>query len=204
MRTKFKAWARPYIEEHPEAMLTIEQIKEFKMPFALEIGSGKGKFLHDLALNNPKQSYIGIERNVTCAGIACKKLVEDEITNAKLMFVNADEVLDALPAASLSTIYLNFSDPWPKKKHHKRRLTAPSYLAKYYRLLLNKGEILIKTDNDDLFAFSVENLRNSPFKIVKIEENYDGQDPLDIPTEYELSFREKGQSIHRIVVKKDD
>lgn len=202
MRTKFKAWTEPYINEHPEVMLTLDQLQDFREPFYLEIGSGKGKFLIDMATAHPDLFFIGIERNVTCAGIAAKKLVEGEISNAKLMFIGADEALEVIKDNSIRGIFLNFSDPWPKKRHHKRRLTAPSYLLKYERVLLPEGQLFVKTDNDDMFAFSEENLANSPLKIMKIEENYDGKADFDMMTEYEISFREKGQNIHRIVAKK--
>lgn len=202
MRTKFKAWAEPYINEHPEAMMTLEQLGDFKGELYLELGSGKGKFLADMAVNNPDKFFIGVERNVTCCGFACKKLVEGEIANGKLMFENADFVLQTLKEESVTTLFLNFSDPWPKKRHAKRRLTANSYLDNYYRVLKTGGKLIFKTDNPDLFAFSVENIEGSKFKVISIDDNYDGKDPFDVQTEYELSFREEGKPIHRIILEK--
>ena len=202
MRTKFKPWAEPYINEHPEVMMDIDQLKEFSGEFYLELGSGKGKFLADMAVNNPDKFFIGVERNVTCCGFAAKKLVEGEIKNGKLMFQNADLVLMNLKDESVDTLFLNFSDPWPKKRHTKRRLTANSYLDSYYRILKKGGKLIFKTDNSDLFSFSVENMEVSKFKVISIDDNYDGKDPFDVQTEYELSFREEGTPIHRIILEK--
>lgn len=201
MRTKYKPWAKPYIEEHPEVMLTIEQLKAIQEPILLEIGSGKGQFLLDMAKNYPTKSFIGVERNVTCCGFAAKKLVDEKINNAKLMFENADLVLDSLKDDSVEILFLNFSDPWPKRRHAKRRLTAPSYLVKYHRVLNKKGQLIIKTDNHDLFLFTLETLKESPLEIVSTNEDYQDIEEFDAMTEYEKSFREKGQPIYRIKVK---
>lgn len=203
MRTKYKSWSKPYIEEHPEVIVTLDQLKSIESTFALEIGSGKGKFLADMAELNPNLLIIGIERNVTCAGITCKKLVEKEVPNARLMLASADEILPSIKDNSIADIYLNFSDPWPKKRHFKRRLTYGTYLKQYYRILAKGGKLIIKTDNDDLFSFSQEALGQSQFKLLEVLDDYDGKAHLDALTEYEISFREKGQKIHRIVVVKE-
>jgi len=202
MRTKYKPWAEPYINEHTEVMFNLEQLGAFNDELYLELGSGKGKFLADMAKNNPEKFFIGVERNVTCCGFAAKKLVEEEISNAKLMFANADFVLQTLKEGSVKTMFLNFSDPWPKKRHAKRRLTANSYLDNYYRILEKGGRLIFKTDNPDLFSFSVENMETSKFKVISIDDNYDGKDEFDVQTEYELSFREIGKPIHRIILEK--
>ncbi|HNX15895.1 MAG TPA: tRNA (guanosine(46)-N7)-methyltransferase TrmB [Bacilli bacterium] len=203
MRTKYKPWTKPYIEQHSEAMMSLETLKDFSSPFALEIGCGKGKFLLDMAELNPDVLFVGVERNVTCAGITCKKLVEKGISNAKLIFSGADEVLASLENDSVATIFLNFSDPWPKKRHQKRRLTSINYLKQYYRVLNKGGQLIIKTDNGELFAFSQETLKDSSFKVTDVSENYDGKAKFDAMTEYEISFRKKGQIIHRIVAVKE-
>jgi tRNA (guanine-N7-)-methyltransferase len=203
MRTKYKSWTKPYIEEHPEVIVTRDQLKGIEGNFALEIGSGKGKFLADMAGLNPELLILGVERNVTCAGITCKKLVENEILNARLMLASADEILPSIKDNTILDIYLNFSDPWPKKRHFKRRLTYGTYLKQYYRVLVKGGKLIIKTDNDDLFSFSQETLGESQFKVLEVLDDYDGKALLDAMTEYEISFREKGQKIHRIVAIKE-
>ena len=202
MRTKYKPWALPYIQEHVEVMFTEEQLLSFNKLYYLEIGSGKGQFLVDMAKKYPDKFFVGLERNVTCCGFTAKKLVEEEIQNAKLMFINADILMDKIQDNSIEAIFLNFSDPWPKKRHHKRRLTADRYLANYYRVLKSGGRLIIKTDNVDLFAFTLENLENSPFKLVSKTDDYQDYDEFDSMTEYEQSFREEGTPIHRIVLEK--
>ena len=202
MRTKYKPWAKPYIDEHVEVMFTQEQLLSFDKSYYLEIGSGKGQFLVDMAKKFPDKFFIGVERNVTCCGFTAKKLVEEEITNAKLMFINAEILMVNIPDNSIDGIFLNFSDPWPKKRHHKRRLTAISYLNNYYRVLKSGGRLVIKTDNPDLFAFTLENIQETKFKTISQTDNYINYDPFDTMTEYEQSFREEGVPIHRLVLEK--
>ena len=203
MRTKFKAWTVPYLEEHQEVLLKPEDLESLSYAYNLEIGSGKGQFLIDIARKFPKLNFIGVERNTTCAGITAKKLVEaEDITNAKLVYDNADIVLLKLKDESVDNIFLNFSDPWPKKRHAKRRLSAPSYLDNYYRILKKGGRLIIKTDNVDLFAFTKETLEGSKFILESITDDYTDRDDFDAETEYEKSFREQGIAIHRVVVKK--
>ena len=202
MRTKFKAWTVPYIEEHKEVMFDEEQLLSFDKPYYLEIGSGKGQFLVDMAKKFPDKFFVGIERNVTCCGFTAKKLVEEQLPNARLMFLNAELLMDKIADNSIEAIFLNFSDPWPKKRHHKRRLTADSYLKNYYRVLKKGGRLIIKTDNVDLFAFTLEILENSSFKLVFKTDDYQDYDPFDTMTEYEKSFRDEGVPIHRIILEK--
>lgn len=199
MRTKYKAWSKPYIEEHKEVMLTLEELRSFNF-FELEIGCGKGKFLIDMAQKNPDRTYVGIERNVTCVGITAKKIVDNQISNARIMHADVDCFIniDILKPDSLDRIYLNFSDPWPKKRHEKRRLTSSRYLNFYYMVLKKGGELIIKTDNDGLYQYTKETLSSSLLEMILDEENYSGNDSSDCFSEYELSFREKGFPIHRI------
>lgn len=201
MRTKFKAWTEPYMLEHPEVMEQIETI-DYKKNIYLEIGSGKGLFLLNMAKNNPDKYFLGVERNVTCSGITAKKLVDEHIENAKLLFSNVDQLLLTVPDNSIEGIFLNFSDPWPKKRHEKRRLTHDKYLKEYFRILKPKGKVFVKTDNVSLYEFSLETIANSSFKMLKNDPNYDGKEEFDTPTEYENNFRAQGMPIHRIILEK--
>lgn len=201
MRTKFKAWAEPYINEHPEVMCPFDKLNE-QGSYYLEIGSGKGQFLLDMALKFPKLTFIGVERNVTCCGFTAKKLVENNITNAKLVFADAGQITPSINDASVDGIFLNFSDPWPKKRHSKRRLTSESFLAEYYRILKKGSKLIFKTDNYDLFTYSLEIISVSSFKLVEANYSYDGKDEFDATTEYEKSFREEGQPIYRLILEK--
>ena len=202
MRTKFKPWAQPYIEEHPEVQVTSESFASIEKGYVLEIGSGKGGFLLGMSTKFPNVRFIGVERNVTCCGFICKKLVENNIENAKLHFGDFENLSMSIPSESVSTIFLNFSDPWPKKRHFKRRLTAERFINEYYRILEPKGKLIIKTDNKDLYDFSVENLDLSKFLLLSKTEDYKDLDEFDCITEYEASFREEGAPIYRIVLQK--
>lgn len=201
MRTKFKAWAEPFIKDHPEIVLQEEESKNLD-DFYLEIGSGKGDFILKMSSQNPDKFFVGIEKNVTCAGFMAKKLVDAEIKNAKMVWNDASRFVLNFKDKSVRTIFLNFSDPWPKKKHHKRRLTSDSFLKEYSRILKDDGFIIFKTDNEDLFEFSIETFTNNGFKVISRTDNYLGDDPFDACTEYEAWFNERNIPIHRMVVRK--
>ena len=201
MRTKFKAWTAPYIEEHQEIVLQEDELNHLN-DFYLEIGSGKGDFILKMSQNNPDMFFVGVEKNVTCAGFMAKKLVEAEIKNAKIVRDDAAIFLTKLNDKSVNIIFLNFSDPWPKKRHQKRRLTSDLFLNEYRRVLKDDGKIIFKTDDTDLFAFSIETFNNANYKIISQTDDYSGDDPFDACTEYEAWFRERNIPIHRMVVTK--
>ena len=201
MRTKFKAWAEPYLNEHLEYSLTDEELSKLDN-FQLEIGSGKGEFLVRMSNKFSSEQFLGIEKNVTCAGISVKKLVENEVQNVKFLHRDAQEVVKLLKDKSVNNIFLNFSDPWPKKRHYKRRLTSVNFLNEYRRILKDDGKIIFKTDNTDLFEYSIEMFKENNFNIVKIDNNYDGLDEFDAQTEYEEFFRNENTPIHRLIVSK--
>ena len=164
----------------------------------VEIGMGKGKFIIEKAIQNPNINYIGIEKYDSPLVSAVKKLEELEINNLKLICIDAlgiEEVFDH----EIDKIYLNFSDPWPKKRHAKRRLTSSIFLNKYENLFENEKHIEMKTDNDDLSNYSCESFIENGYDIVKTDTNY-----LDtIRTEYEDKFISLGKNINYIsVVKK--
>ena len=201
MRTKYKPWAKPYIEEHTEVMCSFDAINNLKN-YYLEIGSGKGQFLVNMALHHPDCFFLGMERNVTCAGFTAKKLVENKVENAKLVFADAGQVLPLINENSVDGIFLNFSDPWPKKRHAKRRLTSDSFLNQYYRILKKGAKLIFKTDNYDLFTYSLELMQVSSFKLIEANYSYDGKDPFDEVTEYEADFRAENMPIYRLILEK--
>ena len=198
MRTKYKPWAKPFLDEHLELSILDEELSTLDNVY-LEIGSGKGDFLVNMAVNNPDKFFLGIEKNVTCAGISAKKLFEKEIKNAKLLYRDGQDVVKLLKDKSVAVIFLNFSDPWPKKRHHKRRLTSSIFLEEYRRILKDDGKIIFKTDNIELFNYSLEMFSESHFSIINKDNNYDGHDPFDAQTEYETSFRSQGIPINRAI-----
>lgn len=199
MRTKFKAWAEPYLNEHPEIGLTNDEISNLES-FNLEIGTGKGDFLIKMAEKFPNKFFLGIEKNVTCSGIAGKKIAESQLNNAKIVWKDVTYIFPLIRDKSVSNIFLNFSDPWPKKRHYKRRLTSLNFLTEYKRILKNDGQLIFKTDNDDLFEYSVEMFQENGFKIIYKNVNYLGDDEFDATTEYEAFFRNENVSIKRMKV----
>ena len=203
MRTKYKPWAQPYLLEHQEIQISEEDISHLQN-VNLEIGAGKGAFIVELAKRNIDEQYIAIEKNLTCAGFIAKKLVEEHLENVKLINADAEDVLRILSRGSVKNIYLNFSDPWPKKKHAKRRLTSFNFIDEYIRVLKIGGEIHFKTDEDTLYEFSKKAFKRNGLKVLldEIDYHYDeGQDPL---TEYEIKKRNEGKKIHRIFLTKTE
>ena len=164
----------------------------------IEIGTGKGKFIIEKALENPSINFIGIEKYDSPLVSAVKKLEELELNNLKLICLDALEIEDVFDH-EIDKIYLNFSDPWPKKRHTKRRLTSKVFLVKYDSLFKNEKRIEMKTDNDDLYEFSLLSLIDNGYDVLKTDTNY-----LDtIRTEYEDKFISLGKNINYIsVVKK--
>ena len=199
MRTKFKPWAKPFLDEHQEVQYKLEDFPTIKDLY-LEIGSGKGAFLIGIAKLFPSRFFIGVEKNLTCSGYVAKKLVEEELPNAYLINADAEKVLEGLNENSVNIIYLNFSDPWPKARHHKRRLTSSRFLSLYKKVLKEDGYILQKTDNYDLFLFSKEAYLEEGFEIIEEDLDYQLKED-DIMTEYEESFRNEGLPIYRMKVK---
>ncbi len=163
----------------------------------VEIGTGKGKFIISLALENPNINYIGIEKYDTPLVSAVKKLEDINISNLKLICFDASNIENVFDK-EISKIYLNFSDPWPKKRHEKRRLTSKNFLDKYDSLFKNKKIIELKTDNDDLYEYSLISFEENGYNITKTDTNY-----LDkYTTEYEDKFLLKDKNINFIHVEK--
>lgn len=205
MRTKYKQWAVDYVDEHKEIALDKIDLKDkffIEKPVVLEIGSGKGDFIAAISLAHPEYNYLAIERVKTVAGMMAKKLVDQGNENVKVFPWNAELIFDEIKEGFVEAIYLNFSDPWPKKKHEKRRLTFIKFLEQYYRILKKGGRLYFKSDNDSLFEYTKEEIGLTKFKVISIEENYAFDEQTDFITEYENKFRSVGKSIHRIILEK--
>lgn len=164
----------------------------------IEIGTGKGKFIIEKALQNPNINFIGIEKYDSPLVSAVKKLEELDINNLKLICYDA-LTIDSIFDREISKIYLNFSDPWPKKRHTKRRLTSNRFLEKYDLIFKDIKRIEMKTDNDDLFNYSCESLTEYGYKIIEKDTNHIS----DITTEYEDKFMNIGKNINYISVVKE-
>lgn len=164
----------------------------------IEIGTGKGKFIISKAINNPDINYIGIEKYDSPLVSAVKKLEELELNNLKLICFDAFNIENVFNN-EVDKIYLNFSDPWPKKRHEKRRLSSKIFLEKYDNIFKNNKNIEMKTDNDDLFEYSKESFLDYGYKIIKCNTNYFDK----FTTEYEDKFINKGKNINYISVVKE-
>ena len=162
----------------------------------IEIGMGKGDFLINKALDNPNINYIGIEKYDSVLVYVKRKLDELNINNLRIINIDAINLLDVF-GEEISKIYLNFSDPWPKKRHAKRRLTYEKFLTIYDQVFVNKSvNIEMKTDNDDLFEYSLESFKEHGYKVNKIDRNIDDK----YKTEYEKKFMEKGKNINFVSI----
>jgi len=167
---------------------------EKDLPLHIEIGMGKGNFILNMAINNPDINYIGIEKYSSVASVAIKKIMEYDLPNLKVIISDIVDLSDLLKN-KVDVIYLNFSDPWPKARHEKRRLTSPNFLKLYDGLFRDKCVIIQKTDNDDLFDYSVESIRNYGYVIENISYDLHSTKIPNIKTEYEEKFSNKGVKI---------
>lgn len=170
-------------------------------PIHMEIGMGKGDFILQMALNNPSINFIGVEKYSSVMAIAIKKLREYELPNLKVLITDIVDVPEYLNK-KVDTIYLNFSDPWPKSKHEKRRLTYKSFLEIYDRLFRNDASIIMKTDNDDLFLYSRESFLDNGYDIIFESRDLHNESIENYMTEYEKRFSNLGKNINYIKVEK--
>ena len=172
-------------------------------PICLEIGMGKGRFICDMAVLHPELNFIGIEKysSVLIRAVEKREQMED-CPNLRFLRMDAEELPSVFAPGEVHAIYLNFSDPWPKDRHAKRRLTSSRFLPLYDIILSPDGEICFKTDNRDLFDFSVETINESPVWNLK-DVTYDLHNSEfaegNVMTEYEERFSSLGQPINRLV-----
>ena len=166
----------------------------------IEIGCGKGGFMLALAEKNPETQFVAIEKMSDVLLLAAEKIKKAELKNVKLLCADAETLSEYFEEGSVARIYLNFSDPWPRPKHAKRRLTAPKYLEIYKKLLAPDGAIYFKTDNRILFDYSLETLGEAGFKLEKLTYDLHNSEyeKDNIHTEYENNFSAKGFAINRV------
>ncbi len=176
-----------------------------KAQLHIEIGMGKGRFLMEMAATNPNINYIGIEKYSSVLLRAVQKLEEQPLDNLRFVLLDAAKVEDVFEQGEVDRIYLNFSDPWPKDRHAKRRLPSRQFLSKFSNILKQQGVIEFKTDNRDLFDFAVEEVESSGFKIEKITYDLHHDEEMNrgnIMTEYEEKFSLKGNPIYKYIIKR--
>jgi len=164
-------------------------------PIHIEIGMGKGKFIIDMALKYPNINFIGIEKYDSVIIRAVQKLKDTDIPNLKLIRMDAYLIEDVFDH-EIDRIYLNFSDPWPKDKHAKRRLTSDIFLKRYDNIFKGDKDIIVKTDNKDLFLYSLESFKQYGYELKEV--NYNLNDEDNVNTEYEEKFRSLDKPIYRI------
>ncbi len=167
-------------------------------PIHLEIGSGKGKFIIDMAKKFPRINFIALETKATILCSLLDKLENTSIENIRLIWGNANYITEYFDKQEIEKIYLNFSDPWPKKRHEKRRLTSLSFIDKYLIILGKNNLIEQKTDNINLFEYSLKNFTKKNFSITEISLDLENSDLKNnnIKTEYEDKFTKKGNIIY--------
>ena len=169
-------------------------------PIHIEVGTGKGRYMTEMAKAHPHINYIGIEAYESVIVSALDRLIEAELPNLKLLAVNAVDLRNYFAKGDVSRVYLNFSDPWPKKRHEKRRLTYASFLNTYEDVLPEEGEIHFKTDNRGLFQYSLTSMSQygMVLKDVNLHLHDSEQAEENIMTEYEEKFSNKGSRIYRV------
>lgn len=176
-------------------------------PLHVEIGCGKGDFICGTAEKNPGTDFIAIERIPDVLMLAAEKVKEKGLSNVRLAVMNAADLMNRLPAHSVERIYLNFSDPWPKKGYAKRRLTHRGFLQIYRGILAPGGGIYMKTDDNALFEFSLEELPACGFAVTDVTRDLheSGYASDNVMTEYERNFSAQGKKINmlRAVMKED-
>ncbi|WOO87816.1 tRNA (guanosine(46)-N7)-methyltransferase TrmB [Mollicutes bacterium LVI A0039] len=208
MRVKHKPWAKDYIKEKKDFFLdeeTLNQGNPFDNdnPIHLELGMGKGQFIMELAKQNPQINYIGVELQASAQVMAGKKLEEEPLANVRLYNQDVAKLLEhKFWVGRIERIYLNFSDPWPKKRHAKRRLTSDRFTPIYDQLLTETGSIHQKTDSKTLFESSIMSLTQNGYEIVDIELDVHNSERPNIITEYEEKFSQKGFTIKFLEAKK--
>lgn len=172
-------------------------------PLHIEIGMGKGQFLTALAAEHPDINYIGIEKFSSVLVRAVQKQNELELPNLRLIRMDADSITDVFAPGEVDRIYLNFSDPWPKERHAKRRLTSVEFLRRYENILAKDGHVEFKTDNQPLFEFSLEAAEEAGWKLLAVTRDLHHDTALNkgnIMTEYEERFSAQGNPICKMIL----
>lgn len=210
MRARHKPWADNYLQEQKEYVVLDPEDKKGdwqavftgEQPIQVEIGAGKGQFIMGMSKQFTDINFIAIEVVKSIIVSAVQKAAEQKPTNVKLINQDAKDLREMFGDREIDCIYLNFSDPWPKSRHAKRRLTHELFLEQYQQVLKENGELVLKTDNQALFEYSLASF--SQFGLIIEEVLLDlhaHQDPTNVMTEYEEKFSAKGQPIYRCRVR---
>lgn len=211
MRLRNKPWAKEFIAAHPEVVIALPEERKGKWheefnnthPIHVEVGTGKGQFVIGMARQNPHINYIGIEMYDSVIAVALEKILEQEsLPNLRLLNIDGKDLTDYFQKRDIHQVYLNFSDPWPKTRHAKRRLTHKNFLSLYQELMPEGGEVHFKTDNRGLFEFSLISVTEYGMSLKFVSLDLHVEEPEDnVRTEYEEKFAAKGQPIYRLEAK---
>ncbi|MFI3175626.1 MAG: tRNA (guanosine(46)-N7)-methyltransferase TrmB [Bacillota bacterium] len=208
MRIRKRAWTEGELRDNEKVIKTPEQYKgrwsEFfgnTNPIYVEIGCGKGGFITENARRYPDINFVGIERQEAVVAVAAK-YTEQSLDNLILLWENARNLSELFDVGEFQRLYLNFSDPWPKKRTYKRRLTYAGFLREYHAVM-GEAELFFKTDNKGLFEFSLNEFCKEDWKLSNISlDLHNGDCEDNIMTEYEKKFSEKGDPIYRLEARK--
>lgn len=202
MRVRKKPWADKYIKNHGDDIVTDPknwlgkwQDRFAKVqPLNVEVGIGKGRFIIETARANPNINYIGIELQTSVIATALRSFMADPLPNVQFVLTDGANLDELFYENEIKKIFLNFSDPWPKKRHAKRRLTSPLFLKTYNHVLDQDGDIEFKTDNRGLFEYTLVTMNNFPMKFdyVSLDLHHSPENESNIETEYEQKFSPKG------------
>ena len=212
MRLRNISGARDAIAESPLVIHEPEKLKgkwreRFgnNRPIRIEIGMGKGKFIHELAEKNPKVNYIVIEKYSSVLLRALQKMEAFPVPNLLFIRMDAENITEVFDTGEVERIYLNFSDPWPKDRHAKRRLPSGEFLKRYDRILEKDGVLEFKTDNKGLFDFALEEVPAAGWEALKISFDLHRDEEMgrdNVMTEYEEKFSALGNPIYKYVIKR--
>ncbi|RBW71424.1 tRNA (guanosine(46)-N7)-methyltransferase TrmB [Bacillus taeanensis] len=206
MRLRNKPWAKDKLAEHSN--IVIHNPEQYKgqwnkyfgndYPIYIEVGTGKGRFVTEMAKQYPDVNFIGVELQPSVIVGALDLILEEQPPNVRLLNQNAEDLPHFFDKGEVSRVYLNFSDPWPKNRHEKRRLTYESFLAVFQSILQEKGEIHFKTDNQGLFEYSLHSFSKYGMILNNVSLDLHNSDfESNVMTEYEEKFSNKGNRIYR-------
>ncbi|MDO4377628.1 MAG: tRNA (guanosine(46)-N7)-methyltransferase TrmB [Erysipelotrichia bacterium] len=209
MRMRKKPWAKDMIEKRTDCVINDPEKMNGKWSkltdgkVVVEIGSGKGDYWIAMAHQYPDDLWIAVEKNIDAAAIALKKSLDNTSKNMKMIINDAQNIDKWFAQGEVDRIHLNFSDPWPKKSHTKRRLTYDSFLKAYEHVLKKDGSIVMKTDNAKLFEYSLASFSQAGWLLKEVSVDFRRDEhPEDAITEYESNFMALNQPIYRVIFEK--
>lgn len=211
MRLRNKPWAAPLIAANPD-LISVRPVDmagkwqaKFRQqqPLYLEVGSGKGQFIIEMAKAHPDRNYIALEIQEVAIAYILRKQVALQLPNLHLVLGDGADLTDYFAPAEVAGLFLNFSDPWPKSRHEKRRLTYRHFLQQYQAIMAPNGILQFKTDNQGLFEFSLVSMNNygMVFDLVALDLHHDPRVTDNIETEYEHKFSSQGGRIYELVAR---